>query len=41
MFVLYFVVVTVINITTPSKIEIIWAPVAALQMITSFITAII
>lgn len=39
--VLFFGVGTVMNIITPSKIERIWAPVAALQMITSLIIAII
>lgn len=39
--VFFFGIGTIINITTPSKIERIWAPVAALQMITSLIIAII
>jgi hypothetical protein len=36
----FFVIGTVMNIITPSKIERIWAPVALIQLITSLIVAI-
>jgi hypothetical protein len=38
--VLFFAIGTIMNTITKSKIERIWAPVAALQTITSFIVAI-
>jgi len=38
--VVFFVVGTIMNIITPSKIERIWAPVAFFQLVTSFIVAI-
>ena len=38
--VVYFIIGTIMNTITPSKIERIWAPVALIQLITSFIVAI-
>ena len=38
--VIFFVVGTIMNTITPSKIERIWAPVALIQLITSLIVAI-
>jgi hypothetical protein len=38
--VVYFIIATVLNSITPSKIERIWAPVALVQLITSIIVAI-
>lgn len=38
--VIFFIISTVMNVITPSKIERIWAPVAALQFLTSIIIAL-
>ena len=38
--VVFFIIGTILNTITPSKIERIWAPVALLQLITSIIVAI-
>jgi hypothetical protein len=38
--VIFFVIGTIMNTITPSKIERIWAPVALIQLITSLIVAI-
>ena len=38
--VIFFVVGTLLNTITPSRIERIWAPVALIQLITSLIVAI-
>lgn len=38
--VVFFVIGTILNTITPSKIERIWAPVALIQLITSLIVAI-
>ncbi len=38
--VLFFLVGTILNTITPSKIERIWAPVALIQLITSFVVAL-
>lgn len=38
--VVFFMIGTIMNTITPSKIERIWAPVALIQLVTSFIVAI-
>ncbi|MCB0806644.1 MAG: hypothetical protein KDC05_12665 [Bacteroidales bacterium] len=38
--VVFFIVATILNTITPSRIERIWAPVALLQLITSLIVAL-
>jgi hypothetical protein len=38
--IVFFIIGTIMNTITPSKIERIWAPVALIQLITSFIVAL-